>query len=323
MDTLGISIIIPAFNRANTLPLCLDSLLGQTYTNFEIIVVDDHSTDDTRNVVSEYSEKDSRVKYVLQAEGLKGAQSARKTGVLKSSFEWLMFHDSDDTWEPNKIEIQLTYLENEGYKTNCVFYSDCYLYDVNSKEKTEWKLPSVSNYVDLLDHPAPTFPTLFCSKELLLKAGNIDPNVPAYQEWDTSLLLAKHGGKFIHIKEPLFTYYVGGNDTISKSKVREIAGRYYIYKKYESDIKKNLGEPNFRQKYFDLFDYFKNNISEIENWNQNELLCEFLNVFFYKYGSDIKDVNTLSIRQLMKLLIKKTIVWKLFRKFLDVKNYVD
>lgn len=93
-----ISVIVPAYNNAPWLPATLDSILAQTYSNLEIVVVDDGSTDDTAAVLRAYSEKDSRIHAIRKANG--GVTSARLLGVAESTGQWIGFVDGDDYIEP-------------------------------------------------------------------------------------------------------------------------------------------------------------------------------------------------------------------------------
>jgi glycosyltransferase involved in cell wall biosynthesis len=92
------SVIIPAYNRARFLPECLDSVLAQTFTDWECIVVDDGSTDGTRELVAEYVRRDARFRYHWQENA--GASAARNAGIALATGEWIVFLDSDDRLLP-------------------------------------------------------------------------------------------------------------------------------------------------------------------------------------------------------------------------------
>lgn len=98
-----ISIIIPTYNRANVIGRTIESFISQTYKEWELLVVDDHSTDNTAAVIETFMAKDARIKYYLN-ERSKGAQGARNTGILKSTAEWVVLFDSDDYAYPNFLE---------------------------------------------------------------------------------------------------------------------------------------------------------------------------------------------------------------------------
>jgi glycosyltransferase involved in cell wall biosynthesis len=98
-----VSIIVPIYNAEKYLSECLDSILSQTYNDFELILVNDGSTDGSEQICKEKAEKDSRIKYFYQEN--KTANRARETGVKKSSGEMIMFVDADDTIEQNALQI--------------------------------------------------------------------------------------------------------------------------------------------------------------------------------------------------------------------------
>jgi len=107
MDDPGrISVIIPTYNRGKVLERAIKSVLAQTYTNFELIVVDDGSTDNTSRILSKFAEK---IRYFSKLHG--GVSSARNFGLEKSEGTWVAFLDSDDYWLPEKLERQMQYLQ--------------------------------------------------------------------------------------------------------------------------------------------------------------------------------------------------------------------
>jgi glycosyltransferase involved in cell wall biosynthesis len=100
---MKVSVIIPTYNRAYDVIRAIKSVLAQTYNNYEIIVVDDGSTDETRRVLRPYSHC---INYFYQDNA--GPAAARNKGINLAAGEWLAFLDSDDTWLPNKLEVQLS-----------------------------------------------------------------------------------------------------------------------------------------------------------------------------------------------------------------------
>ena len=108
-----VSIIIPTFNRAHLIGETLDSVLAQTYTNWECIVVDDGSTDATGDLMESYVKKDTRFRYHHRPKNrLTGGNAARNYGFELSKGEYLNFFDSDDLMDINKISIQVNLLIN-------------------------------------------------------------------------------------------------------------------------------------------------------------------------------------------------------------------
>lgn len=98
-----VSVIIPAYNRGDRIERSIQSVLSQTYINMEIIVIDDGSTDDTRDIISKIH--DERIKYFYQENA--GACIARNRGIQLAKGEFIAFHDSDDVWYQNKLERQM------------------------------------------------------------------------------------------------------------------------------------------------------------------------------------------------------------------------
>lgn len=102
-----ISIVIPCYNSEKTIINCLESVLSQTYTNIEVIVVDDGSNDQSIALVEEFAKLNSgfRINHILQVNA--GPSSARNNGVSNAKGEWVAFLDADDYWKPEKLSIQM------------------------------------------------------------------------------------------------------------------------------------------------------------------------------------------------------------------------
>lgn len=107
MSSCSVSVVIPAYNRANLLPRAIDSVLAQTRQNFELIIVDDGSMDNTKEIVQNYSYP--KIRYIRNESNL-GATRSRNIGIQNSMGDVIAFLDSDDTWLPNKLEDQLKYI---------------------------------------------------------------------------------------------------------------------------------------------------------------------------------------------------------------------
>ena len=108
MKTPCISVIIPTYNRAHFVREAIDSVLGQTYQDFEIIVVDDGSTDDTKTVLALYG---NRIRYLHQKH--RGRSEARNTALKSAAGKFVAFLDSDDIWLPRKLEKQLPLFDSD------------------------------------------------------------------------------------------------------------------------------------------------------------------------------------------------------------------
>jgi glycosyltransferase involved in cell wall biosynthesis len=104
-----VSVIMPTYNRAGYIKDAIESVLNQTYNNFELIIVDDGSQDNTEEVISPYLTRDSRIRYIKQANA--GAATARNRGLSMRNGNLVAFIDSDDIWESDKLGIQVSIMD--------------------------------------------------------------------------------------------------------------------------------------------------------------------------------------------------------------------
>lgn len=236
-----ISVVIPAYNREQTIGYCLRSVIAQTYTDFEVVVVDDGSRDETAKKVLEFD--DPRIRLLLH-DSSKGAQAARNTGIRAALGRWIAFLDSDDTWYPHKLAEQVAALASRGWDEGIVVHGGMMRYYPRTDSTELWDLPVVAGkscYAALLQAPGPLFPTILTSKKALQDIDYLDERVPSYQEWDTAIRLAKIC-EFIHIREPLAVYWLHEGDTISKNKRRDVEGYRFIIEKHRAAIEEILGK---------------------------------------------------------------------------------
>jgi len=244
-DGPAISVVIPAKNRAATLPRCLDSVLGQSLPPAEVLVVDDGSTDATREVLAAYA---SRGVVGLPLPAGRGAQAARNHGIRMARSAWIAFQDSDDSWLPHKLALQAQALAAAGADPFTVVHGDALRCDEASGRTTPYTVPTTEGdcHALLLQRPGPLFPTLLASKAALERIGGLDPDCPSYQEWDTAIRLARHG-RFVHVHEPLFTWIWHASETISKDPRRAVQGYRYVIEKHRADILARNGPRTWRR----------------------------------------------------------------------------
>ena len=126
------SIVLPSFNRAHILLETIGSVLNQTYTNWELIVVDDGSSDDTKNIVSNIDDK--RVKYIYQDNQERSA--ARNNGIKNAQGQYVCFLDSDDLFEPQHLQVLFDDISERDFPVELLF-TNCYYLNHGVKEKPE------------------------------------------------------------------------------------------------------------------------------------------------------------------------------------------
>lgn len=240
-----ISIIIPSFNRAELLERALRSIVSQTSPNWECVVVDDFSSDNTKNIVDTFMLRDDRVSYYLN-EHKKGAQGARNTGLDHAKYDWVIFFDSDNVMHHDFVERMLPHL------TNKIDVCACCSRIVDVEKGFTGKIVNPDSYDDIHDallsgKSYVDFNNGVIRKKKLFEMGCLDEDCPSMQEWDTHIRLSTIC-KYLTIEECLIDYYVGGKDAISSDKKREAVGRLYILKKHIQEWKK-------RPKELSLFSY--------------------------------------------------------------------
>jgi len=105
-----VSVIMPAYNARQYITESIESVIAQTYKNWELIIVDDNSTDSTASIIKEFTLKDPRIKYLYQDRGRQG--KARNKAIKNSNGDYIAFLDADDLWEQSKLEVQIDAIEN-------------------------------------------------------------------------------------------------------------------------------------------------------------------------------------------------------------------
>lgn len=174
------SVIIPTYNRNDFIRISVDSVLRQTYCDFELIVVDDGSTDLTYKTVSEYS--DRRVNYIRTQHF--GVSAARNTGIDLSKGEYLCFLDSDDKWGSKKLEIASNYIA--GFADTMIFHTDEIWYK-NGKmlnQKKKHKKPDGYVYPNCLPLCCIGMSTSVVRKSVFDEIGKFDTKMPACEDYD-------------------------------------------------------------------------------------------------------------------------------------------
>lgn len=232
-----VSVVIPAYNRADKIEASIRSVQAQSYSNWEIIVSDDGSIDTTRDVVRKMIIADNRVRLITREKNA-GAQAARNAGVRESKGEWIAFLDSDDLWLPDSLERRLNIALRENVP---VVHSNAYILHPG-KEKELYRVSPLSGWVHnkVLCGEGPMFPCLLIKKSALEKIGLLDESIVSYQEWDTAIRLAKLF-PFGFEPEPTFIYDYRTQNAISRDSNRAGRGYEMIVRKHMRDIIKFAG----------------------------------------------------------------------------------
>lgn len=235
-----VSVIIPTFNRMHTLGRAIRSVLNQTYHNFELLIIDDASQDDTENIVSSFH--DPRICYFRLSENLGGAV-ARNEGISMARGEYIAFLDSDDEWLSEKLEIQIR-LFNELDDDAGLIYAGLRCLDDNANFIEEYffkfhaKTGALLNEL-LVNNFIGSFSSVVIKRKYLKMVGGLDPTFKSCQDWELYIRLSKIC-RFACTDECLVNYYAGKTDPvrISRDRFSLILGNQMIKSKFEEDYRK-------------------------------------------------------------------------------------
>ena len=294
-----ISIIIPTYNRASIITKALDSICAQHYQYWSCYIVDDHSTDNTKDIIKKYTEKDSRFIYLVNSRK-KGAQGARNTGLYNCDSEWVYFFDSDNTMHPDCLSSLVEAINDKVDVIQC-FSRIISVSTGDTGKEFNWK--SVGNIHDQLFEGTTyvDFNHSIIRRIKLLEINGLDEDCPSMQEWDSHIRLSVIAN-YTTVEKTLIDYYVEGKDAISTDTRREINGRIYI-------LRKHIKEWNERPKAMHKFVYQINNlIKRNENTEfklaayvcMNEIV-KSVNYHLFLYKID-RIINLLSLRYIKKKL---------------------
>jgi len=229
-----VSVIIPTYNRAHLVGRAIQSVLAQTFTQFEILVIDDCSNDDTERVVSEIS--DDRITYIRHTEN-RGGSTARNTGVTASRGQFVAFLDSDDTWHPEKIAKQLDLFEKSGDEVGVIYTG----FNINNSvgKTMDVHRPQARGNIFrqlLCANCVGTTSTVMIRRICIDKVGGFDETLPSCQDWDLWLRLARHF-KYDFVPEPLVNYLEAPTaERITGNVSAMLEGHSSVLRKFNSDI---------------------------------------------------------------------------------------
>ncbi|MBR5412789.1 MAG: glycosyltransferase [Fibrobacter sp.] len=217
-----ISIVLPSYNRAHILPKAVESILRQTYKDFELIIVDDGSSDNTCEVVKSFD--DNRIVYVRQENA--GACVARNNGIDHARGEYIAFQDSDDIWHQDKLEKQLKTLQEKN--ADIVF---CRMNRMSGGKI----VGLVSDYFkegflskDVM--PMSIGTQTLIGKSQVFKQEKFDPEMPRFQEFEL-LVRAQKEFSIYCMEEPLADYIIQG-DSLSVNPLKYMQAWNLMLKKH-------------------------------------------------------------------------------------------
>lgn len=242
-----VSVVIPTHNRSELIENAVKSVLKQTYTNFEIIIVDDASADNTESIVKSINSE--KITYIKIKES-RGGNYARNLGAKNSKGSFIAFLDDDDEWLPNKLETQMKIFAKNPQIG--LIYTGAEIIYKNNKYIREPKKEGNLSKTILMRNFIGTTSSVVVRKEIFNMAGGFDNEMPALQDYDLWIRICQITN-IGFVREPLIKYYNHANinqitDNLSKIQIG-IERIDHKYKELISQLSKREQKKRIFQRY--------------------------------------------------------------------------
>jgi len=275
MNSPFFSVIIPTYNRKTKLHVCLDSVLSQTFTNYEIVIIDNGSTDNTEKMIIE-KYRDSRIHYFWQ-EGSGSPANPRNQGIHKAQGDWVAFLDSDDVWHPEKLESVYDKIQTKP-EADVICHNER-MHDQLNNKFHEISHVRIANdiYKSMLMEGNCLSPSATSIRRSVLIDNDLyfneAPEFAIVEDYDLWLRLAKNGAMIVFINKTLTDYVVDGGNMIDDW-VKYINNLEHLYK-YHSFTVQDF-EPN-KKKLHNILQakiHFYRFKKTLQGKMYSELICE-------------------------------------------------
>lgn len=224
-----VSIITPVYNCEKIIEETIDSVQGQTYKNWEMILVDDCSIDKSGEIITQIAKSDSRIKYFRLNEN-SGAAVARNYALKQSNGRFVAYLDADDLWDKHKLEHQVKFMIENKYAFSCTDYEK--INEAGNSLKKIVKIPKKVDYNLFLRNTIIQTVGVMIDTNLTGKELLVMPNIRRRQDAATWCQLLKSGFDCYEVPEKLSYYRVMSN-SLSSNKIKAIKGTWYLYRKIE------------------------------------------------------------------------------------------
>lgn len=222
-----VSIIMPAHNSEKFIYQSVQSVLSQTYQFWELIVVDDGSTDRTANIIEEFIKSDNRVKYI-RLQGGRGVVAARQKAIDIARGRYIAFLDSDDLWLPDKLRIQLQFMRENNSKVSCTSYEQ--INEFGERNGKRIICPDIISYNRiLLDCPVGNL-TVIVDRAYVTHLTV--PDVDKREDFALWLNLSKSYGSVNGLNKVLAQYRIRSG-SVSRNKLSLIYKQWNVYRNVE------------------------------------------------------------------------------------------
>lgn len=214
MNGPKVSVVIPSFNCGQYIRRSVDSVRRQTYSNLEIIIVDDGSTDGTQDIVQGID--DSRLRYIQQQNG--GVAKARNTGILAATGEFIAYVDADDELDEHMVEICTACVQRTGADWCITDILEVIVSDRDSANRLKRSpVPETGARHEILREDF-VLSAPFFRRKTLIDVGLYDTQLRTREDWDMSVRLIWAGYHYSYIAEPLYRYHIRADSLMRNSK---------------------------------------------------------------------------------------------------------
>lgn len=227
-NEIDISVIMPAYNAEKYISEAINSVIGQSYPNWELIIIDDSSKDSTLDIIKELLKKDERI-ILLQNKDNKGVSYSRNLGIKKAKYNWIAFLDSDDIWTEDKLYKQVEAL-NDNTQMDLIYTGSAFINRMGDYSSYILSVPMRITYYELLKQNLISCSSVLIKKELLEKYEMKYDDM--HEDFAVWLQILKAGYKAMGVNEPLLIYRLSDNSKSSdKRKAAMMTYKVYRYLK--------------------------------------------------------------------------------------------
>jgi len=220
-----VSIITPSYNSAKFIKQCIESVIAQTYTNWEMLIVDDYSSDNSLQILKKYNDK--RIQ-LIELDKNVGASESRNVAIRKAKGKYIAFLDSDDLWEPQKLEKQISFMETEDIAFSFSTYQP--MSDDESKLYSIIHAPKIVTYSSYLKKTIIGCLTVVIDRE---KTGGFEmPNIRSSHDMALWLLIMRRGFDAYGLDENLARYRIVSTSNTA-NKWRAAKDVWKVYRQFE------------------------------------------------------------------------------------------
>ncbi|GAN77658.1 glycosyltransferase family 2 protein [Acidisphaera rubrifaciens] len=260
-----VSVVVPSYNCAALLPRAVGSVLRQTMQDFELVIVDDGSTDETPDVIARYR-CERRIRCVVQ--GNRGLPAARNAGMAVSTAPYVAFLDADDELAPDALAVLTAALDADPGAGWCV--TDITRITGETRDIVRSRIPGDIFYGILEDDFIRR--GMFFRRAALAAAGLYDPHVRMREDWDLNIRLIHGGVPFVYVPEPLYWYHWREGSITTGRPHRKLAYTRQVLRKHHKRLA-DAGDPRAAAIYAEcMWDLGRRYFYETRTW-QRVLAC--------------------------------------------------